>query len=154
MLSRRLRSQPVDGRIAQLVEQLTLNQRVLGSSPSAPTIEIKLNQSDIPIWGPGNRVSEKVYAAANSIPLTSGDFPASSRADRIAKSIAARAHFEHRGAILLSVGICSARGDEMRAEIGPGAGELPRLQAGVEVDREGWIALERIHVVAVASRRG
>src|SRR5215470_11315491 len=26
------------GRIAQLVEQLTLNQRVLGSSPSAPTI--------------------------------------------------------------------------------------------------------------------
>ena len=29
-----------DGRIAQLVEQLTLNQRVLGSSPSAPTIEI------------------------------------------------------------------------------------------------------------------
>ena len=26
-----------DGRIAQLVEQLTLNQRVLGSSPSAPT---------------------------------------------------------------------------------------------------------------------
>ena len=28
------------GRIAQLVEQLTLNQRVLGSSPCAPTIEI------------------------------------------------------------------------------------------------------------------
>ena len=28
------------GRIAQLVEQLTLNQRVLGSSPSAPTKEI------------------------------------------------------------------------------------------------------------------
>ncbi|MDF2999451.1 MAG: hypothetical protein K0R27_5088 [Xanthobacteraceae bacterium] len=28
---------PRDGRIAQLVEQLTLNQRVLGSSPSAPT---------------------------------------------------------------------------------------------------------------------
>ena len=26
-----------DGRIAQLVEQLTLNQRVLGSSPSAST---------------------------------------------------------------------------------------------------------------------
>ncbi|GAN52473.1 hypothetical protein ME121_6619 [Methylobacterium sp. ME121] len=25
------------GRIAQLVEQLTLNQRVLGSNPSAPT---------------------------------------------------------------------------------------------------------------------
>ena len=28
-----------DGRIAQLVEQLTLNQRVPGSSPGAPTIE-------------------------------------------------------------------------------------------------------------------
>jgi hypothetical protein len=28
------------GRIAQLVEQLTLNQRVLGSNPSAPTIQI------------------------------------------------------------------------------------------------------------------
>jgi hypothetical protein len=29
------------GRIAQLVEQLTLNQRVQGSSPCAPTNEIK-----------------------------------------------------------------------------------------------------------------
>ncbi|CCE08008.1 hypothetical protein BRAS3843_2520023 [Bradyrhizobium sp. STM 3843] len=29
------------GRIAQLVEQLTLNQRVLGSSPSAPTMPFK-----------------------------------------------------------------------------------------------------------------
>ncbi len=29
-----------DGRIAQLVEQLTLNQRVHGSSPCAPTIEV------------------------------------------------------------------------------------------------------------------
>ena len=29
-----------DGRIAQLVEQLTLNQRVQGSSPCAPTIEL------------------------------------------------------------------------------------------------------------------
>jgi hypothetical protein len=26
-----------DGRIAQVVEQLTLNQRVVGSSPTAPT---------------------------------------------------------------------------------------------------------------------
>ena len=26
------------GRLAQLVEQLTLNQRVVGSSPTAPTI--------------------------------------------------------------------------------------------------------------------
>jgi hypothetical protein len=30
-----------NGRIAQLVEQLTLNQRVQGSNPCAPTIEIK-----------------------------------------------------------------------------------------------------------------
>ena len=30
----------VVGRIAQLVEQLTLNQRVAGSSPAAPTNEI------------------------------------------------------------------------------------------------------------------
>src|SRR5262249_5418161 len=35
------------GRIAQLVEQLTLNQRVPGSSPGAPTNKIKdLSQSD------------------------------------------------------------------------------------------------------------
>ena len=32
---------PQCGRIAQLVEQLTLNQRVLGSSPSASTIPHK-----------------------------------------------------------------------------------------------------------------
>jgi hypothetical protein len=32
------KSRAVDGRIAQLVEQLTLNQRVQGSSPCAPTI--------------------------------------------------------------------------------------------------------------------
>jgi len=31
-----------DGRIAQLVEQLTLNQRVQGSSPCAPTIKINI----------------------------------------------------------------------------------------------------------------
>ena len=31
---------PAAGRIAQLVEQLTLNQRVQGSSPCAPTNEI------------------------------------------------------------------------------------------------------------------
>lgn len=33
------------GRIAQLVEQLTLNQRVQGSSPCAPTTNLPLNQS-------------------------------------------------------------------------------------------------------------
>ena len=32
---------PAVGRIAQLVEQLTLNQRVQGSNPCAPTNEIK-----------------------------------------------------------------------------------------------------------------
>ena len=32
------------GRIAQLVEQLTLNQRVLGSSPSASTTLQKINE--------------------------------------------------------------------------------------------------------------
>src|SRR4029453_3803924 len=42
LLSRRLAitSRSNSGRIAQLVEQLTLNQRVQGSSPCAPTIEI------------------------------------------------------------------------------------------------------------------
>ena len=39
-LTRELRPRDFDGRIAQLVEQLTLNQRVHGSSPCAPTIEI------------------------------------------------------------------------------------------------------------------
>ena len=45
-----------DGRIAQLVEQLTLNQRVLGSSPSAPTIErITLNGNvRSPLWSPAS----------------------------------------------------------------------------------------------------
>jgi hypothetical protein len=34
-----------NGRIAQVVEQLTLNQRVVGSSPTAPTkIQIKTNR--------------------------------------------------------------------------------------------------------------
>ena len=35
---RLFRRSPASGRIAQLVEQLTLNQRVPGSSPGAPTI--------------------------------------------------------------------------------------------------------------------
>jgi hypothetical protein len=30
----------LDGRLAQLVEQLTLNQRVVGSNPSASTIQV------------------------------------------------------------------------------------------------------------------
>ena len=34
------RRNPRLGRIAQLVEQLTLNQRVPGSSPGAPTIDL------------------------------------------------------------------------------------------------------------------
>jgi hypothetical protein len=32
------------GRLAQLVEQLTLNQRVAGSSPAAPTIFKEIGQ--------------------------------------------------------------------------------------------------------------
>jgi hypothetical protein len=32
---------PLPGRVAHLAEQLTFNQRVLGSSPSAPTKKIK-----------------------------------------------------------------------------------------------------------------
>lgn len=39
-----------NGRIAQLVEQLTLNQRVLGSSPSASTIPRR--STDFPHPGP------------------------------------------------------------------------------------------------------
>ena len=39
-LRRRWKRSRFDGRIAQLVEQLTLNQRVHGSSPCAPTIKI------------------------------------------------------------------------------------------------------------------
>jgi hypothetical protein len=35
-----------DGCIAQLVEQLTLNQRAVGSSPTAPTNQIKLLPGD------------------------------------------------------------------------------------------------------------
>ena len=35
-----------DGRIAQLVEQLTLNQRAVGSSPTAPTNEIKVLEAN------------------------------------------------------------------------------------------------------------
>ena len=37
-----------DGRIAQVVEQLTLNQRVVGSSPTAPTKEIPLHLESQP----------------------------------------------------------------------------------------------------------
>jgi hypothetical protein len=39
------------GRIAQLVEQLTLNQRVVGSNPTAPTNEIK-ELCSVSIWFP------------------------------------------------------------------------------------------------------
>ena len=41
---------PAGGRIAQLVEQLTLNQRVQGSNPCAPTNEIN-NLNDFLIFG-------------------------------------------------------------------------------------------------------
>ena len=39
-------------RIAQLVEQLTLNQRVRGSSPRAPTIALILTLLDQPLGEP------------------------------------------------------------------------------------------------------
>src|SRR3569623_2038028 len=41
------------GRLAQLVEQLTLNQRVVGSIPTAPTIHsgLKLHRSNEPAFG-------------------------------------------------------------------------------------------------------
>jgi hypothetical protein len=41
------------GRLAQLVEQLTLNQRVVGSNPSASTIFIKYLTMNFPApWRP------------------------------------------------------------------------------------------------------
>jgi len=43
------------GRIAQFVEQLTLSQRVQGSSPCAPTIE---NHRLMPVCGAANVNSE------------------------------------------------------------------------------------------------
>ena len=42
-----------DGRLAQLVEQLTLNQRVVGSRPTAPTIENKDLDEKSPAVAPG-----------------------------------------------------------------------------------------------------
>jgi hypothetical protein len=39
--ARRICPAPEWGRLAQLVEQLTLNQRVVGSNPSASTILLK-----------------------------------------------------------------------------------------------------------------
>ena len=53
-----------NGRIAQLVEQLTLNQRVLGSNPSASTIQIRdlgltLASPKQPKIGRGNKWGNK-----------------------------------------------------------------------------------------------
>ena len=43
-----------DGRIAQLVEQLTLNQRVVGSSPTASTKLFKHLGENLPTFGPSS----------------------------------------------------------------------------------------------------
>ena len=53
------------GRIAQLVEQLTLNQRVLGSSPSASTIPFNDLDSSVVLslglqYAPSNHVKRKL----------------------------------------------------------------------------------------------
>ena len=53
----------VSGRIAQLVEQLTLNQRVQGSNPCAPTNEIK----DLGA-GPHNRHHHRFLSGATMVP--------------------------------------------------------------------------------------
>jgi hypothetical protein len=45
------------GRIAQLVEQLTLNQRVQGSSPCAPTIPKSLKRSRFEYWAAFDRIN-------------------------------------------------------------------------------------------------
>ena len=47
-------SGPSSGRIAQLVEQLTLNQRVPGSSPGAPTKSFKQYQNGSFSWKVGS----------------------------------------------------------------------------------------------------
>jgi hypothetical protein len=51
---------PCFGRVAQLVEQLTLNQRVLGSSPSAPT---KIRMAGIPKESPWEGVPGALFLA-------------------------------------------------------------------------------------------
>ena len=52
------------GRIAQLVEQLTLNQRVLGSSPSASTtFPLFFNQ----ILGSPDRAIESIFVLSSSL---------------------------------------------------------------------------------------
>src|SRR5688572_14899348 len=54
------------GRIAQLVEQLTLNQRVLGSSPSASTMPKKGPvQLTGPLWASTRRHSGEAARAAS-----------------------------------------------------------------------------------------
>ena len=59
------------GRLAQLVEQLTLNQRVIGSSPIAPTIPATdipktTDESDPRPVGPGAPSTFAQFAAATS----------------------------------------------------------------------------------------
>ena len=54
-----------DGRLAQLVEQLTLNQRVVGSSPTAPTIKAPIKAAFLVTLQLGSTaVSRKVLLAS------------------------------------------------------------------------------------------
>ncbi len=57
----------VSGRIAQLVEQLTLNQRVVGSIPTAPTIRLPRNAGNrMPSGGERQRSSRRAAGAQSS----------------------------------------------------------------------------------------
>ena len=56
-----------NGRIAQVVEQLTLNQRVVGSSPTAPTNKIKrLSPATVPKPNP-KRLHQRLLRATQSV---------------------------------------------------------------------------------------
>lgn len=58
------------GRIAQLVEQVTLNHRVLGSSPSAPTTRLLLCGSikTIRIGSQNDTSFKKIFAGVPTLP--------------------------------------------------------------------------------------
>src|SRR3546814_18868962 len=61
----------ISGRIAQLVEQLTLNQRVLGSSPSASTnlFSHLLDHTQVPIGATGGGFVPFRFAASRAFQL-------------------------------------------------------------------------------------
>jgi hypothetical protein len=59
------------GRIAQLVEQLTLNQRVQGSSPCAPTTQSHVNPVSCILWK-SRRFSATFAQAGAAFPVAAG----------------------------------------------------------------------------------